>query len=113
MGKSGGNGREGEGCGWSWQCICHACVCTLYMCNGVRTCADSRVVVSSAFKALFLAPLCVQSDLFYLRRERKSSGVATSQCLLYIFEFAVVSYLMRTRHGGKKGADHQPRTGLL
>ena len=37
---------------------------------------------SSAFKTFFLAALGVQSALFYLRGERKSSGVATSQCLL-------------------------------
>ena len=37
---------------------------------------------SSAFKAFFLAPLCVHSFLFYLRGERRSSEVATSYCLL-------------------------------
>ena len=47
-----------------------------------------------AFNAFFLAPLCVQSSLFY------SSHVYFLRH--YIFEYAVVYYLMRTRQKGNR-----------
>ena len=62
---------------------------------------------SSAFEAIFLAPLCVHSFLFYLRGERRS---ATFYLRLPIFEFTAVLYLMPTRKDGYS-PDLQPRTG--
>ena len=66
---------------------------------------------SSAFKALFLVPLCIQLVLFYLRGERKSSEVATSTVYilcLHIFEYAIV-LLMNTRDDGNTATDLCPR----
>ena len=65
---------------------------------------------SSAFKAFFLAPLCVHSFLFYLRGERRSSEVATSYYLLSSPSYLNSPLLMRTRHA-RNGPDLQPRTG--
>ena len=66
---------------------------------------------SSAFKAFFLTPLCVQSFLFYLRGERKYSEVYTVYLRrLPIFEFAVDFHLMLTCNDGHS-PDLRPRTG--
>ena len=86
---------------------------TVYKCNCLHICMVRCWGSAHAPTPVWLL-FCVQSALFYLRGERKSSGVATSQCLRHHFffvEVAVVFYLMRTRHASKNGTDLQPRTG--
>ena len=48
---------------------------------------------------------------FLLERGEKSPHPTVYFLHLPIFEFAVVFYLMRTRHASKNGTDLQPRTG--
>ena len=65
---------------------------------------------SSAFKAFFLAPLCVQLFLFWRESLQKSPHPTVYFLRLPIFEFAIVFQLMLTCNDGNL-PDLRPKTG--